>query len=344
MRLIYHLLGLLPAAFFSAGAAAAEPVTVYSARKEELIKPIFERFTQETGIPVRFLGDDAPKLIARIEAEGASSPADLLITVDVANLELAREKRLFRPVKSEPLQGNIPAAYRSRDNEWFGLSMRVRAIFYNKDTVKPDELSTYENLADPYWKGEILIRPSSHPYNQSLLANLVAVHGEKAALEWTKGFVANFARPPQGGDSDQIRAVAAGAAKLAVANSYYYGRMLVSALPEDRKVAEKIGIFFPNQNVGADELSGAHVNISGGGVLTHAKRPKEALKLLEFLSSEEAQRMYAEANKEYPVNPNVAPDATLASWGAFKIDGTPLSAFATHSKAAMRIADVAGWK
>ena len=344
MRLIYPLSALVLAAFFPVGAFAVEPVTVYSARKEELIKPLFERFTQETGIPVQFLGDEAPKLMARIEAEGAESPADLLITVDIANLEMAREKGLFQRIDSKTLQKNIPKAYRSKNKEWFGLSMRVRAIFYNKETVKPSELSTYENLADPRWKGEILIRPSSHPYNQSLLANIVAVHGEEDALAWTKGFVANFARSPQGGDSDQLRAVAAGEAKLAIANSYYYGRMSVSALPEDKAVAEKVGIFFPNQHAAAGELSGAHVNISGGGVLKNAKHRKEAIKLLEFLSSEEAQHMYASVNKEYTVNPRVASDETLTSWGPFKPDATPMTALALHAKAAARIADVAGWK
>lgn len=344
MQLVHTLSALLLVAFYSMGAFAAEPVTVYSARKEELIKPIFERFTQETGIAVRFLGDDAPKLIARIESEGADGPADLLIAVDVANLELAREKGLFQPVKSEALQRNVPQAYRSDDNQWFGLSMRVRAIFYNKEAVKPDELSTYENLADPRWKGEILVRSSSHPYNQSLLANIIAVHGEERAQVWANGFTANFARPPQGGDSDQLRALAAGAGKLAVANSYYYGRMSLSSLTEDKLVAEKVGIFFPNQHAVKDELTGAHVNISGGGVLKNAKRRGEVVKLLEFLSGEEAQRMYAEANKEYPVNPKVEPDATLAAWGVFKADGTPLTAFAAHAKAATRIADVAGWK
>lgn len=344
MRLISKLIFCLPVALYSVGAFAVEPLTVYSARKEELIKPIFERFTRETGIPVQVLGDEAPKLIARIQSEGASSPADVLIAVDVSNLELAREKGLFQPVESKVLAKNIPAAYRQSANEWFGLSMRVRAIFYNKDTVKPAELSTYENLADPRWKGEILVRSSAHPYNQSLLANIVAVHGEKGALEWAKGFAANLARAPQGGDSDQLRAVAAGAGKIAVANSYYYGRMTTSTLPEDKLVAEKVGIFFPNQKPAAGELSGAHVNISGGGVVKTAKHPQEAVKLLEFLSSEEAQRMYAEANKEYPVNPRVKPGEPLTSWGAFRPDATPMTALAAHAAAASRIADLAGWK
>jgi len=344
MRTTHFLSALLLAALFSAEAFAQPVVTVYSARKEELIKPIFDSFTKKTGIEVRFLGDDAPKLIARIGSEGAASPADLLITVDAANLELARSKGLFQPVTSAVLEKNIPAAYRHPDKEWFGLSMRVRAIFYNKAAVKPEELSTYEDLADPRWKNGILIRPSAHPYNQSLLANIIAVHGEEGALAWTKGFVANFARSPQGGDSDQLRALAAGEAKLAIANSYYYGRMSVSQLPEDKAVAEKVGIFFPNQKAGKGELSGAHVNISGGGVLKHAKHKKEAIELLEFLSSKEAQHLYAEANKEYPIDRSLADDKTLTSWGSFKADATPVSAFATHANAAARISDIAGWK
>lgn len=344
MRMIYSFCAFLSAAVCSLSAFAAEPITVYSARKEELIKPLFEQFTKETGIPVQFLGDDAPKLIARIEAEGTASPADLLITVDVHNLELARNKHLFQPITSDILQKNIPSQYRSDDHQWFGLSKRVRAIFYNKEKVNPSELSTYENLADPKWKGEILTRSSSHPYNQSLLANIIAVHGEEKALAWTKGLVANFARAPQGGDSDQLRAVAAGAAKLAIANSYYYGRMSVSELPEDKAVIEKVGIFFPNQQAAKGHLSGVHENISGGGLLKHAKNPQAAIRFLEFLSSTTAQRVYAETNKEYPVNKNVPPDHVLSAWGSYTIDATPLTELSKHSSSATRIADIAGWK
>lgn len=324
--------------------AAADEVVVYSARKEELIKPIFDQFTKETGIAVKFLNDDSPKLIARLESEGSASPADLLITVDVANLSIAKDKGLFASVTSEVLDANVPAKYRDSDNQWFGLSKRIRAIFYNKDSVKPTELSTYEDLADPKWKGEILTRTSSHSYNQSLLANIVAVHGNADAQAWTDGLVKNFARNPQGGDSDQIKAVAAGEAKLAIANSYYYGRMLAGNLPEDKLVQEKVGIFFPNQSAAEGQLTGAHANISGAGLLKHSKHPEKALKLLEFLSDTHAQEIYAASNKEFPVNPNVKPDAVLAAWGEFKEDSTPLATWALKSKEATLVADKAGWK
>lgn len=325
-------------------ALAADEVVVYSARKEELIKPIFDRFTKETGIAVKFLTDDSPKLIARLESEGAASPADVLITVDVANLTIAKDKGLFAPVDSAVLAGNIPAQYRDDENHWFGLSKRIRAIFYNKDAVKPEELSTYEDLATPKWKGELLSRTSAHSYTQSLLANIVAVHGAEEAQNWANGVVANFARPPQGGDSDQIKAVAAGEAKLAIANSYYYGRMLEGSLPEEKRVQEKVGIFFPNQQAAEGQLTGAHANISGAGLLKSSKHPEQAVKLLEYLSDTHAQEIYAASNKEFPVNPNVAPDAVLAAWGEFREDDTPLATWSAYSKEATRIADKAGWK
>ncbi|MDX9731764.1 MAG: Fe(3+) ABC transporter substrate-binding protein [Bdellovibrionales bacterium] len=326
------------------GDANAGEVVVYSARKEELIKPIFDQFTKETGIRVKFLSDDSPKLIARLESEGRKSPADLLITVDVANLTIAKEKGLFQAVQSKLLEERVPARYRDHDQQWYGLSKRVRAILYNKQKVKPEELSTYEDLALPKWKGEILTRTSSHPYNQSLLANIISVHGAKGAQNWTNGFVANFARKPQGGDSDQIKAVAAGEAKLAIANSYYFGRIMVSNLPEDKRAQENVGIFFPNQKADKGSLSGAHVNISGGGVLKHSPNPKAALRLLEFLVDDHAQRLYAEANKEFPVNVIVKPDAVLAAWGTFKEDETAVSVWAIYSNEATRVADKAGWK
>lgn len=324
--------------------AGSDEVVVYSARKEELIKPIFDKFTEETGIKVNFLSDDSPKLIARLESEGKSSPADLLITVDVANLAIAKEKGLFAPVKSTVLERNIPPKYRDSDNQWFGLSKRIRAIFYNKDKVKPEELSTYEDLADPKWKGEILTRSSSHSYNQSLLANIIAVHGLEVAQAWANGLVKNLARDPQGGDIDQIKAVAAGEAKLAIANSYYYGRLLVGSLPEEKLVQEKVGIFFPNQHAKKGELSGAHANISGAGLLKTGKHKENALKLLVYLSDTHAQEIYAASNKEYPVNPAVDPDPLLKTWGDFEEDHTPLAVWAQKSKAATLVADNAGWK
>lgn len=319
-------------------------LVIYSARKEELIKPLLDQFTAKTGIPVKMLSDDAPKLLARIESEGAQSPADVLITVDVANLTIAKDKGLFAKLTSKTLNKNVPALYRDKDGEWFGLSKRVRAVFYNKEKVKPEELSTYEDLANEKWKGSIVARSSSHPYNQSLFAHLIKVHGEDKATAWAKGFVSNLARPPQGGDSDQLRAVASGEAKLAISNSYYYGKMLTSELPEDKLVAQKVGIFFPNQKSAKGELNGVHVNISGGAVLKTSKNAKNAQKLLEFLSSSEAQDLYASLNKEFPVLTTAKADSVLAAWGPFKEDKTLLGAWAPHSKQATLISDKVGWK
>lgn len=319
-------------------------LVIYSARKEEFIKPLLDQFTQKTGIQVKMLSDDAPKLLARIESEGSQSPADILITVDVANLTIAKEKGFFTKLSSTTLNKNVPALYRDKDGEWYGLSKRIRAIFYNKEKVKPEELSTYEDLANEKWKGQIVARSSSHPYNQSLFAHIIKVHGDKKATDWAKGFVTNMARPPQGGDSDQLRAVAAGEAKLAISNSYYFGKMMSSTLPEDKLVAEKVGIFFPNQKSAKGELSGVHVNISGGAVLKTSKNAKNAQKLLEFLSSAEAQDLYASLNKEFPVLTTAKSDAVLASWGNFKEDKTQLHSWAPHSKQATLISDQVGWK
>lgn len=319
-------------------------LVIYSARKEELIKPLLDQFTQKTGVAVKMLSDDAPKLLARIESEGPQSPADVLITVDVANLTIAKDKGLFVKLKSKTLNQNVPALYRDKDSEWFGLSKRVRVVFYNKEKVKPEELSTYEDLSNEKWKGQIVVRSSSHPYNQSLFAHLIKVHGDKYASDWAKGFVSNLARPPQGGDSDQLRAVAAGEAKLAISNSYYFGKMLSSELPEDKLVAQKVGIFFPNQKSAKGELNGVHVNISGGAVLKTSKNVQNAQKLLEFLSSSEAQDLYASLNKEFPILVTAKSDKVLAAWGPFKEDKTQLHSWAGHSKRATLISDQVGWK
>jgi iron(III) transport system substrate-binding protein len=343
--LVLALIASGVSAFAAEAAKSTEKeLVIYSARKEELIKPLLDQFTQKTGIPVKMLSDDAPKLLARIESEGAKSPVDILITVDVANLTIAKDKGLFAKLNSKTLNKNVPALYRDKDGEWFGLSKRVRAVFYNKEKVKPEELSTYEDLANEKWKGNILARSSSHPYNQSLFAHLIKVHGEEKATTWAKGFVSNLARPPQGGDSDQLRAVAAGEAKLAISNSYYYGKMLSSDLPEDKLVTQKVGIFFPNQKSAKGELNGVHVNISGGGVLKTSQNTKNAQKLLEFLSSADAQDLYASLNKEFPILTTAKSDVVLASWGSFKEDKTLLHSWAPHSKQATLISDKVGWK
>lgn len=332
---------LVTSAFVFLGTAPAisAEVNVYSARKEALIKPMFDRFTAETGIEVNFITDSADELLARLESEGRNSPADLFLTVDVGRITNAEEKGFLRAIQSAVLEGNVPSNLRDPQGYWFGLSKRARVIFYNRDRVAPGELSTYEDLADPRWRGRICVRSSNNIYNQSLVASLIAVHGVQATEEWARGLVRNFARDPKGGDTDQIRAVAAGECDLAIANTYYYGRLMASSEPDDQEVVARVGIFFPDQNG-----RGAHVNISGGGVTKFAPHPLEAQKLLEFLSGDEAQAMYAERNHEFPVKPGVAGSALVDSWGSFEEDTRSLVVLGTYNAEAVRLMDRAGWK
>jgi iron(III) transport system substrate-binding protein len=324
--------------------SAEQTLTIYTSRKEELIKPQLDEFTKKTGIKVEMLYDEAPKLIARLESEGKDSPADVLMPADVANMELAASKGLLAPTKSDTLNAIIPEALRDKDGKWYGLGQRLRVVFFSKEKVKPSELSTYEDLADPKWKGQILVRSSSHPYNLSLIAAMIAEGGAEKAESWAKGITANLARAPQGGDTDQIRAVAAGEAKLAIANSYYYARMLNSPQPEMKEAAAKVGMFFPNQNPAKGELQGAHLNLSGAGVVATSRHKELAVKFIEYLASEEGQRLYADSNFEYPVNSKVEPSATLKSFGAYKADARALPQLASHVQEAIRIADRSGWK
>jgi iron(III) transport system substrate-binding protein len=321
-----------------------EALVVYTARKEELIKPLFDEFTRTTGIPITYLNDEAPKLIARLESEGANTKADLLLTTDIANTILAKEKGVVQAVESATLEAQIPEKFRDKEGYWYGLSKRARAIFYRKDAMKPAEVPTYESLGDAKWRNELLVRSSSHPYNLSLVAAMLHRHGDAATQKWAEGVAQNLARSPQGGDSDQLKALAAGEGKLALANTYYYGRMVVSPLPEEREAAQKIGVIFPNQKAGKGEMTGAHVNISAASVTAHADQKANAIKLMEYLSSSTAQKIYAEANQEYPVNPAVKASDTLQALGAFREDDTSFSDLAKlHRKAAM-VTDLAGWR
>ncbi len=314
-------------------------VNVYSSRKEELVRDLFDKFTKESGIKVNFVRDKAAKLISRLQSEGKNTPADLFITSDVGNLEYASELGILAPIKSEILNANIPADYRKKDGTWFGLSLRLRAILYAKDRIVPEQLSTYEDLADPKWQGKILIRSSSNIYNQSLLASLIDANGLEKTEEWARGIVANFARKPQGGDTDQIKAIASGEGDIAIANSYYYGRLIASDKKSDNEIASKVGIFFPNQ-----EGRGVHINISGAGVTKYAANKENAIKLLEFLSSQEAQKIYAERNHEYPVLSIVAKSDIVSAWGEFKKDRLPIDAITKYRSELLKIADRAGWR
>ena len=326
------ILGALPA-------QAQGVVNLYSARHYNTDEKLYSDFTAKTGIKINRIDDDADKLIQRLKAEGANSPADLFITVDAGRIQRAAADGLLQPVKSAVLDKAVPEHLREPYGLWYGFSKRARVIVYSKARVKPADLSTYEALADPKWKGKIAIRSSTNVYNQSLTGAMLAAHGPDRTLAWAKGFVANFARAPKGGDRDQIAAVAAGEADIAISNTYYLAHLLTSKKPEDRAAAEKVGVFFPNQND-----RGAHVNISGGGVAAHAKNKENAIKFLEYLVSPQAQAYFAEGNYEYPVVEGAKVSPVIAAWGKFKEDGLNAQVFAQNNAEALKIMDRAGWK
>ncbi len=320
-------------------AAAADEVNVYSARQEALILPLLERFEQETGIEVNLVTAKADALLKRLESEGRSTPADVLITTDAGRLQRAKDAGVLQPVDSPVLRERIPANLRDRDNHWFGLSQRARVIFYVRDRVDPAELSTYEALAEPRWKGRICIRSSGNIYNQSLVASMIESHGVARTEAWARGLVANFARKPSGGDTDQLRAAAAGLCDIAIANTYYFGRLVNSDKPKDQEVARKLGVFWPNQ-----DGRGAHVNVSGAGVTKYASHPEAARRLLEFLTGDEAQAWYAKVNNEYPVVVDVPVSKTLRDLGTFKADALNLTRLGENNRAAVELMDRAGWR
>ena len=326
------------AALLALPGMAAE-LNVYSARKEALIKPLLDRYSAETGVTVNLVTGKGDALLARLKSEGRNSPADVLITTDAGRLYRAQEAGVLQAVDSERLQQVIPAHLRSADDQWFGLSVRARAIVYSNDRVKPAELSTYEDLADSRWKGRICIRSSGNIYNQSLVAGMIATQGADQTDAWLAGFVPNFARPPQGGDRDQIKAVAAGQCDVAVVNSYYLGAMVNSAEESERAAAAKVGIFWPNQ-----QDRGTHINVSGAGVTAATGDPEGAIALIEFLVQEESQSWYAEVNNEYPVRNNIEPSALLKSWGEFKADQVDVTELGRLNGAAVMAMDRAGWK
>ncbi len=286
---------------------AADVVTVYSARQEHLIKPLFDRFTEETGIQIRYITDRAEPLLARLRAEGRNTPADMLITVDAGNLWQAAEAGVLRPVESETLQKNIPQHLRDPQNRWFGLSVRARTIFYSTERVKPEELDTYAGLADPRWKGRLCMRTSNSVYNQSLVATMIASEGQERTEQIVRGWVANLAAPPFANDTALLEAIAAGQCDVAIANTYYYGRLIAS------KPDLPVGLFWANQ-----QQDGVHVNVSGAGITRHAKNPQGAQRLLEWFASPEVQAQFGAVNREFPASANVPLDEGLKAWGEFK--------------------------
>jgi iron(III) transport system substrate-binding protein len=318
---------------------AQEVVNVYSARHYDSDQVLFDAFTEETGITVNLIEAKAEELIERVRSSGANSPADVLITVDAGNLWRADEAGILDSVDSEVLNTAIPENLRHPEGKWFGLATRARVIVYNKETVTPEALSTYEDLASDTWQGRICIRSSSNIYNQSLLASIIASDGEEAAEAWAQGIVNNMAREPEGGDTDQIKAVAAGECDVAVSNHYYLARLIASADPAENDVANAVGLFFPNQ---VDR--GTHVNISGAAVVTGAPNRDNAVALIEFLASPEAQAIFAEQGFEYPVVAGVAASEIIKGFGDFKADTLNVATYGENNPLAVQMMDRVGWK
>lgn len=323
---------LLALAGLAAASASAAEVVVYSARNEQLIKPLFDAYTKETGVKVTFVTDKEGALLQRLKAEGRNTPADMLITVDAGNLWEAAREGLLKPVKSKILAANVPAHLRDPGNRWFGLSVRARTIFYNTQKVKPADLSTYEDLGSAKWKGRLCLRTSKKVYNQSLVAMMIAEHGEAKTEQVVKSWVANLATDPFPDDTRMLEAVAAGQCDVGIANTYYFGRLM------EKKPGLPLAVFWPNQ-----KGSGVHVNVSGAGLTKYAKHEKDALALLEWLSSPKAQNLFADVNLEYPVNPAVKADPAVAAWGTFKQNVVNVSK-AGELQAAVRLMDRAGYK
>ncbi len=338
--------GLLLAAATGAASAQEQVLNLYSARHYSTDEALYTNFTKATGIKINRVDSDDAGILARLKAEGAASPADVILLVDAARLYKGEVDGLFRPVKSKVLEDAIPAQYRgpagAEGSPWFGFSTRARVVVYDKLKVKREDVDTYEELGDAKHKGKICIRTGSHPYNLSLFGSVMQHMGEQKTEQWLKGFVANLARDPKGGDTDQIKAVGAGECQIAVSNTYYIARLLRSNAPEDKALMEKVGIVFPNQ-----QSWGTHLNIAGGAVAKNSKNPAAAVKFLEYLASAEAQNYFANGNNEWPTAKGVAvsnPALKAMTGGDFKAETIPLAAVGANSVKVQQMLDRVGFK
>lgn len=322
----------------SATLAAASELTVYSSRIEDLIKPIFDQYTKETGTPIRFITDKEGPLLQRLQAEGPSTPADLLITVDAGNLWQAGRLKLLQPIDSPTLHANIPAHLRDPENRWFGLSIRARTIVYHTGRVKPADLSTYEALATPAWSKRLCLRTSKKVYNQSLVGMMLAELGPERTEAVVRGWVGNLAAAPFASDNEVMEAIVAGRCDVGLVNTYYYGRMLRD------KPELPLKLFWPNQDGAKGQLAGVHVNVSGAGVTTHSKNREAAVKFLEWLSAGEAQGLFARLDLEFPANPNVAADPITTAWGPFRQDPINVAEAGRRQGDAVRLMDRVGYR
>ena len=322
-----------------ASVAAAQTLNLYTARHYDSDEALYEAFTDATGIEVNVLEGDSDQLIERIRREGAASPADVFMTVDAARLQRAENAGILAPVDSEVLESRLPAALQHPDDLWFGFSERVRVVYYNTEVYDEPPLERYEDLADARFDDEICIRSSSNDYNQSLVASLTAANGLEATEAWAEGLVENMARPPQGGDTDQLRAVAAGECSLGVGNHYYYTRLELSDDPQDQAVVDTTALFFPNQ-----DDRGAHRNIGGAALVDGAPNADAAVQFLEFLASDEAQRMFSMGNNEFPAVDGVEPIEALQPYADRRLDDLNVGVLGENNAQAVRLMDRAGWR
>ncbi len=314
-------------------------INIYSHRHYDSDKILFKKFTDQTGIKINVIKGSADQLIERLISEGGNSPADILFTVDAGRLHRAKVAGILQPIESKILSENIPPSMRDEDDYWFGLTVRARVLVYSKERVTPDQLSTYEDLANRKWRGKIAVRSSSNIYNQSLMASIIASNGSRKALTWAKSIRKNMARAPRGSDRDQARAVAAGLADVAIMNTYYLGILANSPDAKDREVFKKVSVFFPNQND-----RGTHINISGAGITKSSKNKKDAIKFLEFLSGSDSQKTFGSVNYEYPIKIEANQSELLNSWGPFKYDKLNLSVLGANNAEAVKLFDKAGWE
>ncbi len=337
-KLILNSMLMLILSGATAALAEQNVLNIYSSRHYQTDEALYANFEKTTGIKINRIEGPEDPLIERMKSEGDRSPADVLITVDMGRLLKAQQLGLFQPVKSALLDEKIPRELKATDGTWFGFSVRARPIFYAKARVDAKQLADYESLADTAWKGRICVRSGMHPYNLSLMSSIIAANGPEKAEAWAKGVVANLARAPKGGDTDQIKAVAAGECDIALGNTYYFARLMKSDKTEDRAVVEKVGVIFPNQS-----NRGTHINISGAGVAKYAPHRDAAIKFLEYLASAEAQHYFANGNNEYPVV-GKADSAQLKQLGEFKRDALTMDMVGKNYAAAAQTFDRAGWK
>lgn len=321
------------------GAVESKEVNVYSHRHYDTDKGIFKAFTDKTGIKVNVIQAKANELAERLKSEGKNSKADVFITADAGNLEQVRVAGLFQSVTSKDIEALSPKVWRGKNNEWFAISKRARILIASKERVAQGTIADYEDLMDDKWRGKVLVRSSSAVYNISLLSQMIETLGRDKAKAWAQGIVENMARTPKGADRDQIRAVYAKEGDVAISNSYYLGHLLNSKADKDRKAGESVYVIFPNQ-----AGRGTHINVSGVGVLKNAPNKDNAIKLVEFLLSTEAQKMLTDGNFEYPVNPSVEPNALLKSWGEFNEQEPDFESYYKNAKEALKIFDEVGWK